>query len=405
MRTNNMKSTVIAQRLQSAAHWVVGGALFLRAASLEAETFSDLLEGLKEDGKVSLNARARYEYNDLGANSINGYSIRTRLGYTTGEYQGFKAMVEMEDLSFANDNDRPALDVPTTELNQVWFSYQGAKVGRQIYTLDDHRFIGHVGWRQNIQTFDAVTYAVEATEQLKLNFGYLDAVHRVNATSQDLVGLLANGSFQASEAFTLAGFAYLLDFDLPALASSDTFGIRAAGKLAGEAANYGYSLSYARQVDNSGSARDFSVDYWAGEFSVGLGGVTLAAGAEILGGDGQTGFTTPLATVHKFNGFADVFAGNSLGLGGGLAHGLEDLYLSLGFKAGEVPVTLSYHSFSAENGGEHLGGELNLVASYKLNEYVALIAKGADYQTNGAAAVGYGGADKQVFTFEANLSY
>lgn len=400
-----MKTKSTKQRFARIAKIATISTLATAAGSVSADTLSEALDGLKDGGKVSLNARGRYEYNETGASEINGWSIRTRLGYTTGEYNGFKAMIEMEDVSFNDPADRPGLDVPTTELNQIWFTAGGAKIGRQIYTLDDHRFIGHVGWRQNIQTYDAATYSYSPNEYTKLNFAYLDAVHRVNATSQDLSGIVANGSYKFSEDFSLTGFAYLLDFDLPVLASSDTFGIRGVGKFKADEIGFNYSFSYATQSDNSGSVRDFDLDYLAGEFGATFSGIGLSAGIEILEGNGSDGFTTPLATVHKFNGFADQFAGGSLGLGGGLSQGLEDMYGVLSFKAGAVPIKVFYHSFSTENVSDYLGSEIDLVASYKVNEYVTLVGKFADYDSDGAENVNYGGVDKKVYTFEFNLSY
>ncbi|MDQ8187152.1 alginate export family protein [Pelagicoccus sp. SDUM812002] len=400
-----MNNTSLAKLAQSSIKALAIGSLFASAGAAHGQSFSNVLDGLKEGSKASLNVRARYEYNETPASEINGYSVRTRLALETGEYEGLKLFVEMEDLSFNNDDDRPGLDVPTTELNQVWFSYEGAKVGRQIFVLDDQRFIGHVGWRQNIQTFDAATYSYAIDDKSKLSFAYLDAVHRVNATSQDLAGIVFNGSSKLTENFTLTGYAYLLDFDRPVLSSSDTYGIRGAGKIPSGDISYSYSFSYAKQMDNGGSVRDFDVDYLAGEFGAAFSGMSLTAGVEILDGDGVTGFTTPLATVHKFNGFADAFAGNSLGLGGGLPEGLEDYYLAFGFKAGDVPVKLVYHSFDTAGSSEFLGSEIDLVASYKLNEYVTLIGKFADYSSNGSASVSYGTADKQVLTLEANLAF
>ncbi|MBK1877361.1 alginate export family protein [Pelagicoccus mobilis] len=381
------------------------GSLAAVAGMAYGQSFSDVLEGLKEGSKASLDARARYEYNDTPTSEVNGYSIRTRLALTTGEYEGFQALVEMEDVSFANNDDRPALDVPTTELNRIWLSYGGAKLGRQLVAWDDQRFIGHVGWRQNIQTFDAITYGVDVADNTALKFGYLDAVHRVNATSQDLTGLLVNSATKFGSDFTLNAFAYMLDFDRMVLASSDTYGIRGVGKIPGDEISYNYSFSYAKQVDNSGSPTDFDLDYYAGEFGASFAGMSLAAGLEVLDGDGVTGFTTPLATVHKFNGFADAFAGSSLGLGGGLPEGLEDYYVVFGFKAGDVPIKVFYHSFDAANVSDYLGSEIDVVASYKLNDYVTLIGKFADYSSDGAENVTYGGVDKQVLTVEANLKF
>jgi hypothetical protein len=227
----------------------------------------------------------------------------------------------------------------------------------------------------------------------------------VNATSQDLSGIVLNGSSAFSENFSLTGYAYLLDFDRMVLNSSDTYGIRGAGAIPGDEVAYNYSFSYAKQMDNGGSAQNFDVDYFAGEIGATFGGMSVTAGVEILDGDGVTGFTTPLATVHKFNGFADVFAGPSLGLGGGLPEGLADYYLTVGFKAGDVPVKLTYHSFDTARSGAFLGSEIDAVASYKVNEYVTLVGKLADYSANGGAAVSYGTADKQVLTLEANLKF
>lgn len=400
-----MDTNSIVQRLQIVARISTTSSLALVAGAAYAGSFSDVLEGSKDGGKASLDARARYEYNETGNADVNGYSLRTRLGYTTGEYEGWKAMVEMEDISFNDPMDRPALDVPTTELNQAWVSYQAYKLGRQIYVLDDHRFIGHVGWRQNIQTYDALTTSFLPSGESKISIGYLDAVHRVNATSQDLAGLIANGSYKFGEQFELTGFSYLLDFDLPILASSDTFGVRGAGNFSRNSLEYRYSFSAAKQVDNGGSTRDFDLNFFAGEFGASVGGVTLLGGFEFFEGDGATGFTTPLATLHKFNGFADMFAGNSAGLGGGLPQGLEDYYAMIGFSVGPVPIELYYHSFETENVSDFLGSEIDAVASYKVNEYITLVSKYAKYKTDGAEMVGYGGADKTVFTFEANLKY
>ena len=400
-----MKNRTLLPYSRNIRTYTIAG-LLLNVASLSlADSSSDFLSALQENSVVSLNARARYEYNEIGANEINGYSLRTRLGLTTGDGENLKFMIEMEDLSFANDDDRPGLDVPTTELNQIWASYKDVTFGRQIYTLDDHRFIGHVGWRQNIQTYDAITSSFLPDGNSKIYLSYLDAVHRVNATSQDLSGILVNGDYEFSKAFSLTGFGYLLDFDQPVLASSDTFGVRGVGKLQSNEVIYNYSFSYAIQQDNSGSLSDFDVSYLAGELGAAFGGVSLTAGVEILEGDGVTGFSTPLATVHKFNGFADSFAGNSLGLGGGLPQGLEDYYVVFGFKAGDVPIKLIYHQFDAETTSVSLGSEIDLVASYKLNDYVTFVTKFADYNSDEESTIAYGALDKTVFTMEANLKF
>ena len=60
------------------------------------------------------------------------------------------------------------------------------KVGRQVITLDDHRFVGHVGWRQDRQTFDAVSAKYAATDNLELFYSYLYKRNRIFAEAADL---------------------------------------------------------------------------------------------------------------------------------------------------------------------------------------------------------------------------
>ena len=80
-------------------------------------------------------------------------------------------------------------DPENIELNCLQIAWQkngnGIVLGRQRINLDDQRWVGSVGWRQNEQTFDAVrgTALLEGralfhNEQLalaNLDFGALDA--------------------------------------------------------------------------------------------------------------------------------------------------------------------------------------------------------------------------------------
>jgi hypothetical protein len=135
--------------------------------------------------------------------------------------------------------------------------------------------------------------------------------------------------------------------------------------------------------------------------------LAFGLGFEILESDESSEFTTPLATVHKFNGFADQFAEGSLGFGGGLRQGLTDYYAKFGFKIPnvDIPVTLYYHQFETENVNDFHGSEYDAVASYKINDYATLISKYAIYETDGQENVAYSGRDKTAFTFEVNLKY
>ena len=69
----------------------------------------------------------------------------------------------------------------------------------------------------------------------------------------------------------------------------------------------------------------------------------------------------PLATLHKFNGFADVFLVTP-------DKGLEDRYamagytFELGEAVGPLVTKVWYHDFVTDEGGDDLGSEVDVVA-------------------------------------------
>ncbi|MEM8867867.1 MAG: alginate export family protein [Verrucomicrobiota bacterium] len=393
-------------------------ALASSVTSLSADPIEAALDDSKKQlsetipGTFSVNARLRYEVFDLDngnpALDRDGTSIRVRYGYTTPDFEGFKASIEGETLSRVggeHDDIHPLDDAGDgTDLNQAWVSYTNAdfgsaKVGRQIYALDDQRFIGHVGWRQNIQVFDAATFAYTGVEGLTVNGFYIDERHLVNGAHNETNSFGLNVSYAFAPAFKLTGFYYDIEGDDVGNAgtTNKTVGARAAGSFKFEELTLKYTASFATQGDVETGEEG---DYFAGDLSAVFSGVTVGAGFEIM----EAGFRTPYATVHKFSGFADVFATSSLT---GIAQGLEDYYVYAGYTipvGNGIKAKVIYHWFDPETGTGDYGDELDLVAVYKLNKYLNLVGKYGSYSSDGGAG-GVGGADKDMFTFELNLKY
>ena len=96
-----------------------------------------------------------------------------------------------------------------------------------------------------------------------------------------------------------------------------------------------------------------------------------------------TSFQTPLATLHKFNGWADKFLVTP-------PNGLSDAYGSLGYgwkkvgKIDAITLTAAYHRFGSDRLGLRYGDEVNLQAVAKVKRYTFLI-KYADYSAKGFA--------------------
>src|SRR5208283_5053279 len=78
----------------------------------------------------------------------------------------------------------PVGDPPLTRFDQAWMAYHytnyfAGKVGLQQINLDNQRFIGDAGWRQNMQTYKAATAQSSPVDGLNLYYSYVWDVNRV----------------------------------------------------------------------------------------------------------------------------------------------------------------------------------------------------------------------------------
>jgi hypothetical protein len=254
------------------------------------------------------------------------------------------------------------------------------KAGRQRLILDNARFIGNVGWRQNEQTFDAVTLTNESIEKTALTYSYLDKRHTITGTKGEMDSHLVNAKYEGIPQGAIIGYAYLLDFDIGAGTDIQTYGLRFDGKTdIGQGMNLLYTAEYADQGDYQDST-NIDTQYGLAEAGVSLrSGVTLKAGYELLGGaDGGTAaFQTPLATLHAFNGWADKFLVTPL-------TGLEDIYVSAGGALMGVNLLAAYHDYSSDDTSTDFGTETNLQVLKKFGKTYALGTKYATFSTDSA---------------------
>ncbi len=365
-------------------HLLSGVSLAVMLASGHVVAADSLAEAL-ETGKAYGDFRLRYEAVDqddaTDRDDATALTLRSRLGYTTGSISGFSATLEFEDSRVVAGQDEYSVpgavvdydvvaDPETTEVDQGFLQYKSdmvtVKAGRQVLTLDNHRFVGHVGWRQDRQTFDALSAVVTPVENLTLTYAYLDQRNRILAEAADVNSEdhLLNASFKTSLG-TLTGYAYLLD-DTDAELTLDTYGVRFAGAAdAGEGMKLVYGLEYATQEFEQGTIEN-DMDYMMLEGGVVVSGITLKAGYEVLGSDdGERGFATPLATLHKFNGWADIFLTTP-------EVGLVDMSVSASGSVAGGNWMVAYHEFEADDASDtvdDLGDELDLSYATKFGKH------------------------------------
>jgi hypothetical protein len=359
------------------------------------------------DTKWIIDTRLRTENVDQAgiANEASATTLRARLGFETGKAWNTSLLVEGEGVVPLDDEYRPdplesanssypvVADPESYAVNRfqlVNTSLPGTTLtlGRQRLTLDDQRFVGNVGWRQNEQTFDALRVVNKSVENLVLDATYLNRVNRVfgedspQGTYQG-DGVLLNASYQWKIG-KLTGFSYLLEFDpiagVPAAAgdSSSTYGLRFAGDVPAGKVKIAYLASWATQSDAGENPLSFDLDYATAEVTATFQQFALGGGLEILEGNGAKGFATPLATLHKFQGWADKFLSTP-------ANGIEDVYVnaSANWKSvgglDTLGVVLSYHDYEAEQISADYGSEWNVSLATKVKK-VAFMIKYADYQ-------------------------
>lgn len=378
-----------------------------------AESTDLLRKALVDDATPYIDLRYRYENVDQNgiAKNANASTLRTKLGYRTGKLHDFSATLEFENVAYlGNDNfnntingktSRPVVaDPDSTEVNHAFLTYSGIpdttlQVGRQPYNLDNQRFIGTVGWRQNDQNFDAAGFTNQSLPDTTIFYSYIDNVNRIFSDDSPVGDFessshLMNATYSGFPYGKLTAYGYLLDFDeAAALAlSSKTFGLRFTGETkAHEGLKLLYTAEYAHQSDYADNPTSYDANYYNLEGGVGYKGVIAKLGYEVLGSDngGTTSFQTPLATLHAFNGWADKFLTTPV-------TGLEDAYASISYKingTNEVldgtQFTVVYHDFSADSGGADYGNEWNASIGRNFMEHYSVLLKFADYNADSFA--------------------
>ena len=280
-----------------------------------------------------------------------------------------------------NVRDRPVVADPVgTDIGQLylWFDHSGsfAQLGRVEVNIDDQRFVGAVGWRQHHQTFNAFKFTNNSLGWAKFLYGYLDKVYRINRARWDTSSHLLNANFKLGEFGTLTPYAYLLDFEnqLQFGLSSASYGLEFKGNFElGESSALNYEVEYATQDDYGDNPNRLAADYLFLMVQGVFKPVSVKLGYEVLSGSAEDGqFKTPLATLHKFNGWADRFLATP-------TNGLEDLFLALNGVAGPVKWMAIYHDFSAESTGTDYGDEIDFQFLYTAPWKQGFGLKGAFY--------------------------
>ena len=439
--------------------------LILGSIAVSAQAADDVATGaaapadagfnIFSDVKFKGELRTRYQFtdnkglSDAGIDAGSMVTNRTNLNFSAKlfEVDGLNTTMEMNSVDDFGSIDSQTGHPNPTDDKQVGGEAQVAKIsqaniaytfsentvlaGRKTVNLDNQRWIGSVGWKQNFQTLDLAAYAYGG-ENFNIIAAYVYGVNAIgdrgyeygNKQNYDGVtgsgsttSVAVNGSYKFASAFKLTGYVYMLG------SVSDTYGISATGKFAaGEKSTIGYRAEYAMQSNSSlehkalGKSKNVGANYLNLDIDGNIHGVLLGANYELLGANkdydvndltkGGPSLQTNLATKHKFNGWADQFLKTPVA-------GLQDLNFRVGYKFETAGKLLAvYHLFnSAEdtrtnNGSKttDLGSEIDFL--YKVGipnvKGLGLLAKAALYSGGDAIAVA---GDKHGYSDDQTMAW
>lgn len=289
-------------------------------------------------------------------------------------------------------------DAETLDLNRLQLRYADRRstitVGRQRITLDDQRWVGNAGWRQNEQRFDAARIE---TRLGPIAFDVTRAINQVTTQGNRAGPRRAYGGrfwFLGAGAkvgpVAIKGFAYLLDYNAEErggalaalLANTQTYGVRANTRLGSDKTwRLDLAGSYARQASWVHNPAHYAVDYWSGDATLVHRGWTGLAGIEHLGSDGQGhAVQTPTASLHKWQGWADVLTTTP-------GDGVRDIWLG-GSKAirplHNLTATAIWHDFRSTAHDRHYATEWDASLAMRLGK-VSLLATYADFRARDPA--------------------
>lgn len=361
---------------------LVAAPLLVGAFSVNAYASDEvtIFDNVKFKGEI----RPRYEYADVkdnGKDAANAFTARTHLLVNAGllGIENLSATVGVESVNNfgytkynSTKNGHTDYDVivdpQTAYISEASIDYKMGNTafhaGRSHVNLDNQRFIGTVGWRQNERSYDTIYVANSDVEGLDLLAAYVYGFQGVKATpTKDTKSVLLHAKYKVMPELSVTAYDYMLG------SMHDTIGIALTGKV-DLGSKVSYRAEYAVQKDPTLKYRDVDnsadADYMNLDLGTKISGVILGVNYEVLSGakGDKTTFIPALGTNHKFNGWADKFYVGSAPKGG-----LQDANIRLGYAAKGFGKLLGvYHNYTADEKmasatgtTDDLGSEIDLL--------------------------------------------
>jgi len=350
--------------------------------------------------ELDFGIRTRLETAEVSDSTKDNYShaltVKARVTIKQNLFDRFNMLLQFDHVASldtdkhsngVNQTSYPTIvDPQGTEINQASIQTEWLEtnftMGRQRITFGDQRFIGDLGFRQNDQTYDALKLEKTLFSGSKLTLAYIHNVNRIfgdqaerqlskNDTrfsalngirpegllgNHHIDGMLLHFNINEWDHVELSSYGYAVhNYHVPAF-SNRTFGIESKyrqkfGHFKTEAA---INLAFQKQQTNSSDW----IPYHKLSASIAYKQVRLGLRHEVLSEKDNTAFITPLATLHKFQGWTDQFI-NTPSLG------LVDNSINLVFNLRPLTLDIRHHIFTSDKANVDFGKEVDVDIIYK----------------------------------------
>lgn len=333
----------------------------------------------------------------------NALTLQTLLGYESASVLGFRAGLELNGVSAAhtdrfNSGDdanktqyTPIMDPKGAAITNGYIAYDRLPdtdiiVGRQYIDLNTQRFFGRNDFRQNPQTFDAITVQ-NTSSPVTLFYAYVRQYNsglyndQLETNHEDRLNThLFNAVWDNKTIGRLAAYGYLVDDKVMPQYNSDTFGARFDSHFDLNQLNVGYGLEYANQTSEYPNPVHYHARYIQAQLVFTSQTYYTKFAYELLGADSQDqiALQTPYASNHNFLGDSDAFVVTP-------NIGVQDASTTIGSNLSVYDVSATYHYFKSDHHNVDLGKEWDIAIKKTFAEHYYASIAFADFNSDATA--------------------
>lgn len=385
--------------------------LALLLLGLTASPSAFALEYQFERHQVDVGFRPRVAYVESD-NDARAASVLLRLRASSDWTESFSSLLEMDYVAlgwedeFSNGehfNGNPVIpDVEGFDLNQILLRYSATRslqlaIGREAVNLGNQRFVGTNSFWQNEQTLDMAGLKFGFGSASFFSYRYVDNANRISGddagktlSPSDSIFVQNNGQrparflgdhdhqthllfaeFREWDYTKLQAYYYDMNIEDARVASNRTLGARYEfkGRIDSLRALAHAELALQERQDvDKGSL----IPYYNLGAGLGYRSVEVSLNVEELGENDDISFTTPLASLHDFNGWADQFLITP-------ENGLRDYSLQFIWRDSPWKIDARYHFFHSASNNTRYGEELDIDFSVNFGRDTALVLRYADF--------------------------